>query len=217
MGTIQESFEDQREQEWRQASVPEQDILFSRRSGIDARDIGTLRGFSARRLIIIVRNPKVTARAWHGLLPPKNIATKAKTGSSGVVITSDQRMFVSDYDLMSVWRSAAGPPEKLFISAANGASRGKWSQEAVALVVELNRRLVSKIQHGCQDDYQSASNPGVNPGDHFSAFDKGLATHLPSPSACAAFYANQQIAWPYDPSGKYSGPIGSAASLARPA
>lgn len=208
MATIQESFEDKREQEWRQARVPEQDILFSRRSGIDARDVGTLRGFSARQLIIIVRNPKVTARAWHGVIPPKNIATKAKTGSSGIVITSDQRMYVSDYDLMCVWRTAGGTPEKLFISAADGAARGKWSQEAVALVVELNGQLVSKIQHGCQDDFQSASNPGVNATDHFSAFDKGIATHLPSPSPCAAFYANRQIPWPYDPSGKYSGPIG---------
>jgi hypothetical protein len=210
MGTIQESFEDQREQEWRQARVPEPDILFSRRSGIDARDVGSLRGFSTRRLIIIVRNPKVTARAWHGVLPPKNIATKAKTGSSGVVVTSDQRIFVTDYDLMSVWRTATATPEKIFISAANGAARGKWTQEAVALVVELNGRLISKIQHGCQDDFQSASNPGVKPTDHFSAFHGGLATHLPTPGACAAFYEKQQLPWPYDTSGKYSGPIASA-------
>ena len=210
MATLQELFEGQREEEWRQAKVPEQDILFSRRSGIDARDVGTLRAFSVKPLLIVVRNPKVTARAWHGVLPPKNIATKAKTGSSGVVVTADNRIFVSDYDLMSVWRTHAKPARKVFISAADGASRGKWSQEAVALVVELNGRLVSKIQHGCQDDYQSAKNPGVNSSDHFSAFHAGLATHLPGPSACAAFYVQQGIAWPYDPSGKYSGPIVAA-------
>jgi len=210
MGTIQELFEDQREQEWRQARVPEQDILFSRRSGIDARDVGTLRTFSARRLLIVVRNPKVTARAWHGVLPPKNIATKAKTGSSGVVVTSGNRLLVSDYDLMSVWRMHASPPQKVFISAADGASRGKWSQEAVALVVELNGRLVSKIQHGCQDDYHSANNPGVKASDHFSAFHAGLAVHLPGPGACAAFYGDQGISWPYDQAGKYKGPIAAS-------
>ena len=212
MATIQELFEDKREDEWRKARVPEPDILFSRLSGIDARDVGTFRGFSAQGLLIVVRNPKVTARAWHGVLPPKNIATKAKTGSSGVVITDQNRMLVSDYDLMSIWRTRAQSPEKVFISAASGASRGKWSPEAVALVVELNGRLVSKIQHGCQDDYHSASNPGVRPGDHFSAFHAGTATHLPSPATCAAFYGRQRISWPYDESGRYSGPIDSPAS-----
>ena len=77
-------------------------------------------------------------------------------------------------------------------------------------MVELNGRLVSKIQHGCQDDYHSAKNPGVKSSDHFSAFQVGLATHLPGPSACAAFYVERGISWPYDPSGKYSGPTVAA-------
>ena len=211
MGTIQELFEGNREDEWRRAGVLEQDIAFSRLCGIDARDVRTFRDFSLAQLLIIVRNPKVSARAWHGVVPPKNIATKDKTGSSGVVITEAGRIFVSDYDLMSVWRTETSPPVKVFISAADGASRGKWSDEAVKLVVRLNGRLVSKIQHGCQDDYRSRSNPGVKPTDHFSAFQRGLAVHLASSSACAEFYAKQGISWPYDVSGMYNGPIAGVA------
>jgi len=211
MGTIQEHFEGNREDEWRRAGVLEQDISFSRLCGIDATDVRTFRDFSLGQFLIIVRNPKVTARAWHGVVPPKNIATKDKTGSSGVVITEAGRVFVSDYDLMSFWRTGVSPPAKVIISAADGAARGKWSDEAVKLVVQLNGRLVSKIQHGCQDDYHSRNNPGVKPTDHFSAFQRGLAAHLPSPSACADFYTKQGIAWPYDVSGKYNGPIAGAA------
>lgn len=211
MATIQEMFEGDREAEWRRAGVPDGDIAFSRKSGIDGRDVRAFREFSSGNVLIVVRNPKLTARAWHGSVPPKNFATKDKTGSSGVVVTKSGRILVSDYDLMSVWRTEASPPAKVFISAADGAARGKWSEDAVKLVVRLNARLVSKIQHGCQDDYHSRSNPGVKQTDHFSAFRRGLSTHLPNPSACADFYAALGLAWPYDAAGKYAGPIAGPA------
>ena len=210
MATIQELFEGDREAEWRRAGVPEADIAFSRKSGIDGRDVRAFREFSRENVLIIVRNPKVTARAWHGNVPPKNITTKDKTGSSGVVVTASGRILVSDYDLMSVWRTEASPPAKVFISAADGAARGKWSEEAVKLIVRLNARLVSKIQHGCQDDFHAEKNPGVSPTDHFSAFQRGLATHLPNRTTCADYYAKQGLAWPYDADGKYRRPIGGA-------
>ena len=44
--TTQERMEAQRESEWRRADVPEIDIIFSRLSGMDARDIQVFRDVS---------------------------------------------------------------------------------------------------------------------------------------------------------------------------
>ena len=202
---IQEQLEHEREQAWRRAGVPERDILFSRLSGIDAADVQTFRESSLEGLLFVVRCPKVAARAWHGVLPPKNAATKAKTGSSGVVVTDAGRLMVSDYDLMCVWRRAGAGYEKVFMSAADGAPRGRWSPEAVKVAVALNRRLVSRIQHGCQDDFHSPRNPGVKRDDHFAAFRAGTAQHLPDPDACARFYREHGLVWPYDAGGRFTG------------
>ncbi|HSW03332.1 hypothetical protein [Aquabacterium sp.] len=203
--SIQESIEAQREQEWRRLGVAEADIAGSRSTGIDARDITTLRKFSLAGMLLVLRCPKVTARAHHGIFPPKLMAVKEKTGSSGLVVNQHGDILVSDYDLMSVWRQAGAGWQKVFISAANGASRGAWSAEATLLVRSLNQQLVSRLQHGCQDDFQSALNPGVKPGDHFAAFRHGALQHLPQPAACRAFYVQQRLHWPYDPGGHFTG------------
>lgn len=203
--TIQQSMESKKEQEWRDEGVPEADIQFSRLSAIDARDVFTFREFSRRGLVIVVRCPKLTARPWHGLLPPKTWATKQKTGTSGVVVNPKGQMMVSDYDLMCIWRLGPGGLQKVFISAADGAPRGKWTAEAAALIRDMNQYLISKVQHGCQDDFQSPKNPGVKGEDHFAAFHGGNADHLGNPSACAMFYGRNNMTWPYSPEGKYMG------------
>jgi len=205
--SIQDLVEYSREQQWERAGVPDKDIQFSRLCGIDAEDVGLLREFSSQRYLIVTRCPKRTARAWHGVIPPKGWAVKQKTGSSGVVVTDDHQMRVSDYDLMSVWRGTGDGWRKVFISAANGAPRGRWSHEAHALVLQLNAQLVSRIQHGCLDDYQSAKNPGVDPSkDHFAAFYNGVAKYLPDVATCATFYRDQGLEWPYSLDGRYEGP-----------
>jgi len=101
---IQEAMELQRETEALRVDVPKQDIALSRQCGIDPIDVQAFREVSGRGVMIIVRCPKATARAWHGLIPPKPISVKDKSGSSGVVVTSEGNMYVSDYDLMSIWR-----------------------------------------------------------------------------------------------------------------
>lgn len=202
---IQELVEFNREQEWERSGVAEEDVRFSRFCGMDARDVAVFRRCSSRRYLIVVRCPKLTARPWHGVLPPKPLATKDKTGSSGVVVTAAKRIFVSDYDLMSVWKGAPGEYRKIFISASGGAARGHWSMEAQALVLEMNASLVSRIQHGCQDDYHSPKNPGVAAKDHFAAFHDGISTYLPTAAECARFYERMGLAWPYSPAGKYVG------------
>ncbi len=206
--SIQELMEHAREMEARAAGTSENDIRASRQCGIDARDVQTLRDYAGEReLLIIVRCPKTTARAWHGIFPGKNIATKEKTGDSGVVVKSGRhgtRIMVSDYDLMSVWKREGKGYEKVAITALKpGAPRGKWSPVAVDLIRGLNRVLVTRIQHGCQDDWRSASNPGVKPGDHFAAFEREQYFYLPNPAACGAFYRSRGLSWPYDGSGRF--------------
>jgi hypothetical protein len=202
--TLQERMEDQHEQEWRREGVPEQDIAFSRASAIDARDIRSLREFTGRGLLIVVRCPKLTARPWHGILAPKPRFTQEKTGSSGVAAAKG-KLFVSDYDLMGVWSSGVKGFEKIFMSAPGGASRGRRSPEAAAVLAELNLCLVSPIQHGCQDDYESPKNSGVKEGDHFAAFRMGTAEHLANMFACGQCYARNGLSWPYDLNGRYIG------------
>jgi hypothetical protein len=207
-GSIQESIEFKREEEWRKIGVPEPDIVCSRVTGMDARDIRTFREFSKRALLFVIRCPKNAARALHGVFPPKVVAVKEKTGSSALVVSKTGRIFVSDYDLMSVWRQSGAGWQKIFISAANGLPRGRWSHEATLLVRELNHSLVSRLQHGCQDDFQSRQNPGVKSLDHFAAFVRGAVRPLPTTQACGEFYTQHRLTWVYDAGGNYCGPFG---------
>lgn len=202
--SIQSLVEHNREGEWRRLGVPELDIAFSRLSGIDARDVGVFRDVTRRGFLIVVRCPKATSRAWHGKVAPKPMSIKVKTGSSGVIVARD-RWYVSDYDLMSAWRSGSHGFEKIFMSAEGGATQGRWSGEAQALAIDLNRRLASRIQHGCQDDFHSPSNPGVKADDRFAAFRQGSADYLADPPACAHYYARLGLHWPYDRAGKFAG------------
>jgi hypothetical protein len=211
--TIQESIEFKREQEWRKAGATECDITTSRLTGMDARDIRVFRQFSETGYLFIIRCPKVAARAMHGLFPPKPLAVKQKTGSSGVVVTERGAMQVSDYDLMSVWKtSGAGAWEKIFMSAANGAPRGPWTAEARDLVRNLNTRLVSRLQHGCQDDFHSAKNPGIKSSDHFALFERGACQPIASAEYCARAYAARGMAWVYSANGLYNGPVDAGSS-----
>ena len=203
MATIQEIVEANREMEWKKQGVPDACIAHSRLSGMDPRDVRAMQEFSSRGFLIVVRCPKTTARAWHGKVPPKRWASKAKTGSSGVIVAPGEPFQVSDYDLMSIWRSTGRGFEKVFTSAANGAVRGKWLPEATAIVVSLNNLLVSRIQHGCQDDFENIQNPGVKAADHFASFCLGHADHQASPAECRDFYKTHGLHWPYREDGSY--------------
>ncbi|MGD9853091.1 MAG: hypothetical protein AB7T38_17730 [Nitrospirales bacterium] len=200
---IQEAMEWQRETEALRAGVPQKDIDLSRRSGIDAMDVRVFREFSGKGFLIVVRCPKIAARAWHGLIPPKPISIKQKSGSSGVAVKAPGHMRVSDYDLMSLWRQAGAGWRKVFASAANGAPRGSYSPEATSIIKALNQRLVSRIQHGCQDDYCSPQNPGVSMSDHFVGFSNNVGEHLANPLLCKMFYEKKGLVWLYNSAGGY--------------
>jgi len=227
-GTIQELLEYKREEEWRRAGVPEGDIEFSRVSGMNAQDVRTFREFTSSGLLIVVRCPKVTGRPHHGIFRPKPKAyddPRWKSGDSGlsvvkkeIVVTKmgssgpaepkkiETKLFVSDYDLMSVWKSGLKGFEKIFISAERGAPRGAYTPQARELLRNLNKRLVSRIQHGCQDDYHSPKNPNVKAGDRFAAFNNGSAEYLADMYECGRYYQKFHLTWPYNEAGKYIGP-----------
>jgi len=211
---IQEIIEGNREAEWRRAGVPEADIEFSRKTGMDASDVHALRKFSTSGILVVVRCPKVTARAHHGVFPPKPMAVKDKpeakgkqgrTGSSGLVVTQDHSIYVSDYDLMCIWRLEASGPVKVFASAAHGKARGRWPREAQATVKAINGRLESKFQHGCQDDFDNPDNRGLKRDDQFAAFYDGVSEFLPSQAEYRHFYEKQHglKPWPYSEDGSY--------------
>jgi hypothetical protein len=217
--TVHEMMQHQMDRKMQQKGVAQEDIDESYQVGMHPMDVRVFRDWSLKNLLFVIRLPKLNARPWHGVLPPKIMAVKAKTGDFGVVVTS-QRVdgdgdefqgqalgFVSDYDMMSVWKSHGTGWEKIFISAANGAARGPWQAEARWLVQALNKELVSKLQHGCQDDYQSIKNPGVKQTDRFGFFIKGAVQVCDTREACAKAYKENGLEWPYDQSGKYIGEV----------
>jgi len=116
-------------------------------------------------------------------------------------------LMVSDYDMMSVWRHEGTGYRKIFVSALEpGAPRGAWSAEATELVRAMNQVLISKLQHGCQDDFHDAGrNPGVKMADHFLAIRTGDGVYLPDPIHCENFYAAHALFWPYGAGGRHRG------------
>ena len=219
MAEIQELMEARREEEWRRTGVLECDLAFSRLSGIGAPDVRTFREFSLRGLLIVVRCPKLAARPWHGLLPPKPMVISKKTWEAeevyktwetGVVyVDKERKMFVSDYDLMSIWRRGNSGFEKVIVASTTTELRGPLPKEATAILRELNKQLVSRVQHCGQDDGTPVDHPGVKPTDHFAAFNCGFSQHMGNFNECALYYAKYGLTWPYDAMGNYTGPATS--------
>jgi hypothetical protein len=204
-----------KENEAKAAGADGLDLRLSRESGLDARDVMNLRRFTRdEALLIVFRCPKTTARAFHGTLPAKTFATKAKTNRTGTVLGHGGTLMVSDYDMMSVWRRSGGGFAKIYVSAlAPGHPRGAWSEEATRLVRAMNGFLITKLQHGCQDDFLSAEkNPGVKMADHFLAIRQGDGVYLRDPIYCENFYKAHALFWPYLSHGKHCGhgPAGAA-------
>lgn len=198
----------------RAAGVSQSAIDFSKLTGIDPMDVQTLERASADGLVIITRCPRIEALAYHGTFPAKPMRLKAKSdpatglatgpgGARAVDRILEGRQFVSDYDLMCVW-GAGDPPKKYFVSAWNGADRGAYPPESRRILQKLNRTLVSRLQHGCQDDFVHPKNPGLKPTETFAAFHYGRKAFLRSPAACKALYEQLHIGpWLYDDAGNY--------------
>lgn len=220
MISIGEIMAHARDQEAKGAGISEADIALGRKAGMLPADVAALRGMSAagQGYCFVARCPKASAYGWQGLLPAKIGAIAKKTGTSGVVSVHklrrdasgnplfrngepiiDAAIYVSDYDLMGVWKWWKGAWQRVRIAAQNGAKRGPYGTEATELLRRLNRSLVTKIQHGCQDDWNSPDNRGVKPDDAFAAFWSGQAVFLDGAAACGQFYQSTGLgSFPYD-------------------
>ena len=195
------------------------DILFAKQADLAPEDVRTLRELTRLyRFLIVLRCPKKGAVAFHGVFGPKRWAdghdskhNLVKSGVSGVGVHPESgHIFVSDYDMMSLWRRADGQHgyHKLFASALTlHAERGPMSPEAMAAIRLLNGALLSPLQHGAQDDYTPApgkQHPGVTHETRFCAFREGETHYMEGMTACAAFYAQWRLHWPYDQAGHFT-------------
>ena len=111
--------------------------------------------------------PRQAAFAYQGTMPGKPGAWyDVKSGADGIV-HRDGKQAVSDYDMMSVWEFVNGGLRKIVIGAATwdgvptGAKVGAYTGKATLLLREMNKVLETRLQHGCQDDFANANNPGV--------------------------------------------------------
>lgn len=204
------------------AGATQADIDFSWISAIDARDVMTFRTFAAeRRLLIVMRCPKPPALVFHGLFPAKNAHTSEKTSEeSGLVTGASGTIMVSDYDLMCVARHNDAKPGSFaripMTAEGKGVKYGRWDPKAAEMMRDLNGRLVSRIQHGAQDDFQGQPHPGffekggVPPRCAAFRFVPGAVTAecliLSSADVARRFYRRVGLDWRYDPSGHYIGP-----------
>lgn len=206
--SIGERLADQRESAAARAGATAEDIRIARLTGFDPQDVMTIRTLCAARAVLLVfRCPNLAARSLHGLLPAKIAAISAKTGSSGAVQAENGLLMVSDYDIMGCWRLEGAGFRRIPITAiAPGAKYGAWSPEARDLVRALNRQLLTKIQHGAQDDWTDAEkNRGVKPDDGFLAFRLGVAQPISGAAALEGFYRHNRLSWPYLPNGRHAG------------
>jgi len=187
------------------------DLLASRATGFDACDVLQLRLLTHEIPVLLVfRCPKLAARGLHGIAPAKTARVKEKTGESGGVVDKHGRIYVSDYDLMCVYRldtAGWGRPTKLMASGIDPSKpRSPLSREASDLFRRINRRLVTKLQHGAQDDWASPANPGIDLiGSRFAAVQLGQFLPLGDGNQTKVFYASIGLDWPYAGDGSYRG------------
>jgi len=185
------------------------DLEMASITGFHPLDLIALRHFTLEyQLLLVFRCPKAEARGFIGILPPKIMVVKDKTNEAGIVsakIGGKNMWLVSDYDLMCIYKiSTDGQAQsKVFFSWADPSKRGPLSQEATKIAVQLNRKLINKIQHGAQDDWQSVKNRGVKmANDLHIAVLLGEIVILGDGFSTSLFYQRHNMQWPYDNSGQ---------------
>lgn len=150
-------------------------------TGFVARDIDAISAFCAQKdLLIIFRCPDFNANSYveevkDGSHRMKPSHIKKKTGAHGTLDWGGQ-FYVSDYDLMCVHRLDRKTGTYTAVPLTWDGKSTKTAAEEEILGA-LNRRLIFKLQHGCNDNYVAKSadgrstrpkNPGI--GNEFLAF-----------------------------------------------
>jgi len=200
---------------WRGA-VPEIDVQFALQTGMSARDVNLLRTFSAGgaggsgRHLLVVRCPKRAGLVFQGVLPPKpqGIYDKKTSNISGTMNVSGGQLVVSDIDLMSIWRGNGERWEKVFCPGPPPGGDYWGTAEADQIMKALLPKMDAPFDHGCNDDFHSQKNQGVESG-RYAAFFNGIHKSLGSPAELRDFYNQQGIgaSFPYGRDGKYTGVV----------
>lgn len=150
-------------------------------TGFVAQDIDAISAFCVQReLLIIFRCPDFNANSYvtevkGGSYWMKPSHIKKKTGAHGLLLFGG-RAYVSDYDLMCVHRlnRKTGSYEAVPLTWDGKSNKTAAEEEIIGT---LNRRLIFKLQHGCNDNYVIKSADGrstlpknPNIGDEFLVF-----------------------------------------------
>lgn len=159
----------------RGASKEAQAFLFT---GLAGKDIDTLNAFTLRKkLLMVTRMPNEFANAWvseikSGKMREKSADIKTKTLEYGT-ITLNGRTYVSDIDLMCIHKY--DETAKNFVPIViswNG--RTAMTEDEFEYIGVLNMLLVSKLQHGCNDNYVANGRPlNSSIGEEFVIFNRG--------------------------------------------
>ncbi|MFD1554135.1 hypothetical protein ACFSHT_00650 [Paraburkholderia silviterrae] len=200
---------------WQRDEVSDTDIHYSRLSGMAPCDVDVLCDFTREEaLLLVIRCPKRPARYFQGKAEPKPLHIKDKSDpSTGIVTTATGAQYVSDYDLMCVWRFLGGRDyEKVFFSAPDQRLPKILTPEAQSLLDKVQWRLQAEFQHGAQDDYLSPKNPGVQMKtelghliDRFMVFNIGNPEYVCNGAELKQVYDSLlgKSAWPYDEGGRH--------------
>jgi len=183
------------------------------------------------RYLLVIRCPKANAHALHRVINrPKPVNVKTKSLADGVardvrevrrvVVREDGRSrevtvrreteYTSDYDLMCIYKVGnqdklhkvvVAPKDKPPPDDPSTPWRGAFTIEARDLMRKLNRLLVVKLRHGCQDDMHSKFNPGLSARDRFAVFQLGEYHFFRSREGMKEYYRRMGIVWQYGPAG----------------
>lgn len=170
----------------------------ARMSGMNAMDVKVFSDVClAHHVMIIVRCPNRNSRIFdlsgHA---PKPVTVKEKSVRSTGLVHVGDKTYISDYDLMSVWKGQGRPYRKIFFSAGKN---GQFSEEAQKIMDALNRHLVRPIQHGANDDWLEGDQPkNTAIGDYFVLWtDNGNGRFVGSRGMLKTFYRENGLHWPY--------------------
>ncbi len=147
-------------------------------TGLIGRDIDTFIRFTRMHdLLIVARMPDFFAHAYveelkRGQAKPKNASIKSKCDDYSTQ-TCDGRLYVSDIDLMCAHRFDRA--KQTFVPLMfEWDGRRVMSPEENRYFGVLNMLLISKLQHGCNDNYVTSGRPNyINIGSEFIGFERG--------------------------------------------
>lgn len=172
-------------------------VAIAEQSGMNAIDLETLRDFCKEHgLLLVIRSPGGIGRNIMGMggvpIRPKPASIKnEKTG--GKWIKKDGTYFISDYDLLSVWRRAGDGFVKVPLCEDD--------PRTDEFLKKINREMVMPFQHGANDDWLDCEGKAKNTaiGNHFTVVpDDGLVIVIDGQDKMRAYYEKHGLSpWLY--------------------